>query len=127
MVEVVRGFVALPEAAQMLGISPTTARALTVSSDGAVPRLPVLRVRPTLPRVGLNTVEEFMNGRPGVAGRLPGGLPEVLSLMDVATVLDVSHDAVRRLVTDGELDGFRVTRAFRVRRAALQAWIEGHD
>ncbi|CAI9411594.1 hypothetical protein AESSP_02682 [Aestuariimicrobium sp. T2.26MG-19.2B] len=110
----------------MLGVSPTTARGLTVSHDDSPPRLPVVRVRPSLPRVGLNTIEEFMRGRPGVSAVLPEGLPAAMSLVEVGTVLGVSHDVVRRLVTDGELEAFRVTRMFRVTREALQAWIEGH-
>lgn len=44
---------------------------------------------------------------------------EVYTIEEVAKILKVSVETVRRLITNGELDARRVGRQYRITRAAL--------
>ncbi len=53
-------------------------------------------------------------------------LPETLTVEEVAIVLRVSVQAVRRLLRKGEIPGIRVGKFWRVPRSALEAFLSGH-
>ena len=53
-------------------------------------------------------------------------LPETLTVDEVAAVLRISVQAVRRLLRRGELPGVRVGKLWRIPRSALEAFLSGH-
>lgn len=50
--------------------------------------------------------------------------PALLTPDDVATQLQMHRDTVRRLLREGTLPGLKIGRSWRVRREALDLWIE---
>lgn len=51
---------------------------------------------------------------------------EVYTIEEVAKILKVSEETVRRLIASGELDARRVGRQYRITRAALDKFL-GRD
>ena len=47
-----------------------------------------------------------------------------MTVRDVATLLNVDEKTIYRLVTKGELPGFKVLGSWRFQRQDLEAWIE---
>jgi excisionase family DNA binding protein len=52
-------------------------------------------------------------------------LEQLLTVAQVATILQMSIRSVRRMIADGRLPVVRLGRSVRVRRGALEAMIEG--
>lgn len=52
---------------------------------------------------------------------------EVLTVEEVAEILKVNIDTVRRLLRQGELPGVKVGRHWRVEREALRAYLQGRQ
>ena len=52
-------------------------------------------------------------------------VPLVLGVKDVAELLGVHYNTVKKMVQDGRLPAVKVGRAWRVRREAVQAMLEG--
>ncbi len=64
--------------------------------------------------------------QPPASARTPAPLPETLTVEEVATILRISVQSVRRLLRDKELPGVRVGKYWRVPRVALEAFLDGH-
>ena len=64
--------------------------------------------------------------QPPSPARTPAPLPEPLTVEEVATILLISVQSVRRLLRSKQLPGVRVGKYWRVPRVALEAFLEGH-
>lgn len=49
---------------------------------------------------------------------------EAVSMADAAKLLDVHYETVRRLVSRGELEAFKVGRVLRIRKAVLVRYVQ---
>jgi len=52
------------------------------------------------------------------------GMPDMLTIAEVAKYLKLHELTVRRLAREGELPAFKVGRQWRVKRDLLESWIE---
>jgi len=76
--------------------------------------------------VGLAMAQQIMQQQGGLAGEpiaARGGLPELLSPAEVAGALGVPEPDVRKLLESGELSGKKIGDSWRVKRAALEAYL----
>jgi len=52
------------------------------------------------------------------------GMPDMLTIAEVAKYLKLHELTVRRLAREGELPAFKVGRQWRIKRDLLESWIE---
>ena len=63
-------------------------------------------------------------GGAGARAPRPAGLPDLLSPAEAAQALGVSEEDVMAIITSGELQAKKIGASYRIRRAALQEYLE---
>ena len=61
---------------------------------------------------------------PAVTAPASTGLPDLLSPADAAQALGVTEEDVMAIITSGELQAKKIGASYRIRRAALQEYLE---
>ena len=79
--------------------------------------------------VGSTTPAAGATGTPGVAvaptpAPAATGMPDLLSPAQAAQALGVSEEDVMAIITSGELQAKKIGASYRIRRAALQEYLE---